>query len=67
MSTLATFLAAEEAGINIGGFSKYREYHDLTWAALKNGYPSEADSMEPVNAEHVQIIVSIGWLTMSSK
>lgn len=56
-STLATFLVAEENEIDIASFSKYREYHDLTWTALKNGYPPEADSMEPVAPEHVQIIV----------
>jgi hypothetical protein len=55
--TLATFLATEETEIKAGSFSKYREYYSLTWAALRNGYPAESDSMEPVDSRHVQIIV----------
>jgi len=58
-TTLATFLNLPSSEIKLDSFSKYQEYYERTWTSLRSGDPPEADSMDPINEHHIQVIVDM--------
>ncbi|KAF4624886.1 hypothetical protein G7Y89_g13286 [Cudoniella acicularis] len=56
---LRTFLQCEEEKVELERFGSYQAYHDRSWLALKSGHPPEADSMEPITHEHIQMVVKL--------
>jgi hypothetical protein len=58
-AALATFLNIPEEKTNPEGFSKFQDYYDRTWAALKLGDPPESHMLDAVQDEHIQRIVDL--------
>jgi hypothetical protein len=58
-ATLATFLDIPESETSLEGFSEFRSYYDRTCTALNEGNLPEAESMGPVQDEHIRLIVDL--------
>ncbi|KAH8646070.1 hypothetical protein BGZ60DRAFT_438333 [Tricladium varicosporioides] len=56
---LAGFLGIHEQEVSVEKYASYQAYYDQVWSALKLGHPSEADTMDNVDDEHIQIVVRL--------
>lgn len=57
-ATLSVFLGKQEIRTETQGLKAYEIYYQRTWKALRNGSPSEADTMGPVSGDHIQKVIT---------
>ena len=56
---LSAFLHLDEISVDVERFKAFENYYALTWLAIRQGQPAEADYMGLFTDEHIRIIVEV--------